>query len=176
MSFRQSMRPMSIIVAVDEAGGFGKEGKIPWHNKEDFKHFKDTTMGHPCVMGRKTYEDMRAYQSKKTDDEITEILPGRESFVVTSNKDFNAPGATVVGSIREAVEALDENDNRPMFVLGGEAMYIEALSWADTIYMTIMDGEYGCDKFFPIRALKNFRIDNGRQGDGLKFVTYRRVR
>lgn len=167
------MEPMAIIVAVDEAGGFGKDGKIPWHNKEDFKHFKDTTMGHPCIMGRKTYEDMRAYQSKKTDEEITEILPGRKSFVVTRNSDFSAPGATVVSGIREAVEQLEENET--VFILGGERLYIEALSWATTIYMTIMDGDYHCDKFFPVKALDKFTIVDGKRGDGLKFVTYRRV-
>jgi dihydrofolate reductase len=176
MGFRQNMRPMAIIVAVDEAGGFGKDGKIPWHNKEDFKHFKDTTMGHPCIMGRKTYEDMRAYQSKKKDEDITEILPGRQSFVVTSNRNFTAPGATAVGSIREAVQSLDEHDTRPVFILGGERMYIEALPWVDTIHMTVLDGDYQCDRFFPIKSLNQFHITSGRRGEGLKFVTYKRKR
>jgi len=168
------MRPMAIIVAVDESGGFGKDGKIPWHSKEDFAHFKEVTKGHPCVMGRKTYEDMLAM--KKDKDNIKEILPGRQSFVVTSNNEFEAPGATVVNGLRAAVQSLDGNDHRPVFVLGGEKLFIEALAWTETIHMTIMDGDYDCDRFFPIKTLEKFAIVDGKLGDGLKFVTYKRRR
>jgi dihydrofolate reductase len=165
---------MAIIVAVDEAGGFGKDGKIPWHNKEDFAHFKEITKDSPCVMGRRTYQDM--LDMKKDKDNITEILPGRDSFVVTRNADFEAPGATIASNLRQAVQQLDIDDRRTVFVLGGEKLFIEALAWVDTIYMTIMDGHYDCDRFFPISALKKFDIAEGKQGDGLKFVTYKRRR
>lgn len=167
------MDPMSIIVAVDEVGGFGKDGKIPWNSKEDLKHFKDVTTGHSCVMGRKTYEDLLANHTKNK-DEIKDILPKRRSYVITSDAEFQAPGATVVSSLREAVQSCGEHER--VFVLGGERLFIEALSWADTIHMTIMDGDYQCDRFFPVQALKKFNIIEGKQGDGLKFVTYRRAR
>lgn len=168
------MEPMALIVAVDEAGGFGKDGKIPWHSKEDLAHFKEVTMGHPCVMGRKTYEDMRAHYQK--DKEIKQILPGRQSFVVTSDPNFDAPGATVVDSLRTAVHSLDETDTRHVFVLGGLRLFIEALSWVDTIHMTIVDGDYECDRHFPVSALNKFKIVEGSRGEGLKFVTFRRTR
>ena len=172
---RTNMSPMSIIVAVDEEGEIGKNGKIPWHNKDDFKRFKEITMGKPCVMGRRTYEDVRTYQKKK-DEEITEILPGRQTFVITSDEKFNAPGATVVSSLREAVQSLDHNDTRPMFVLGGEQAYVESLAWTDIIYMTVIDGIYDCDRFFPIKALSKFRLAAGERGEGCNFLEYRRIR
>jgi len=144
-------------------------------------------------MGKKTYEDMlamtRVRKEKKAAKEtgspptstelqrtITEILPGRESFVVTRDTNYNAPGATPVKSIREAIQKLDENDQREIFVLGGEKMFIEALSWTGTIYLTVVKGDtYQCDKYFPIEVLnKHYRIVDGSQTEKLYFVTYKR--
>lgn len=176
---RKNLNPMAIIIAVDYEGGFGKSGKIPWYFPEDLKHFKNTTKGHPCVMGRKTYVDMlemRKARSKEKDQVISEILPGRQSFVVTSNSSFNAPGASVVPGIREAVQSLDNGDNRTIFVLGGYRMFIEALNWVDHIYMTLVNGSYDCDRFFPVdRINKKFTIVSGEETENLKFITYKRT-
>lgn len=179
MSLRTQMSPMSIIVAVDEAGGFGKDGKIPWHVPEDFKHFQEVTKGNVCIMGRRTYEDMlemrQSRDAKKPNaGVINEILPGRESFVVTRNSDFNAPGATVVNSIRDAIHSLDEADTREVFILGGYRMFVEALTWVNVIHMTIIKGVFDCDRFFPIQSLKAFDIVGGEETDKLRFVTYKR--
>lgn len=180
---RISMKPMALIVAVDEVGGFGKKGKIPWNIPEDLKHFNKTTKGNPCVMGRRTYEDMlemrkeRDKKNKKNKKKsiIKQILPGREAFVVTSNPDFTAPGATVVPGIREAVQSLDKGDRRTVFVIGGFRMFTEAWTWADTIYMTVVKGKYDCDRFFPLHALnKDFQITSGEETDKLYFATYER--
>lgn len=181
MTFRQNMN-MEIIVAVDEAGGFGKEGKIPWNFKEDFKHFQATTKGHVCIMGRKTYEDMlemRTERENKKDEpqSIDEILPERESFVVTSQTDYNAQGATPVSNIREAVQSLDEEDTRTVFVLGGRRIFIEALNWVTKIHLTLIEGTYDCDVFFPIEVLnRDFKITSAEQKEQLKFITYERKR
>lgn len=176
---RKTLNPMAIIIAVDEEGGFGKDGKIPWHFPEDFKRFKETTTGHPCVMGRHTYTDMlemRKARSKNKDQPIDEILPNRQSFVVTSDQSFTAPGATVVPGIREAVQSLDTDDNRTVFVLGGYRMFIEALTWADHIFMTVVRGVYGCDRFFPIQKInKSFTIIAGGETEDLRFITYKRL-
>ena len=100
MAIKTTISPLSIIVAVDESGGFGKGGKIPWNIPEDMKHFQEVTKGGVCIMGRKTYEDMLAMTTIRKEKEaaketgsppttselqrtITEILPGRTSFVVT---------------------------------------------------------------------------------------------
>lgn len=182
--------PLSIIVALDEASGFGKNGKIPWDIPADMKHFMEVTKNSVCIMGRKTYEDMLAMvldrkRAKLTptgspptipEPTIKNILPGRTSYVVTSNKDYIAQGATAVTSIRQATQDLDENDNREIFVLGGKRMFIEALSWTDTIYVTIVKGaSYDCDIFFPLAALNTgYKIVKGKETEDLYFVTYKR--
>lgn len=205
MIFRERMTPMAIVVAVDHDGGFGADGKIPWHYPEDLKYFQKTTSGGICVMGRKTYEDMfkmyvnregkkktvnkavKKYLTMLSDGKeppsetlassIKEILPGRKSFVVTSNVHFKAPGAIVVPSLRAAVNMLDVKDNRTIFILGGYRMYIEGLTWADKVHMTIVEGRYNCDRFFPVNVLrKKFRVISGEQVDKLQFVTYQRAR
>lgn len=176
------MYPVSIIVATDDEGGFGKDGAIPWINEpfatKDLRHFKSITDGNVCIMGRKTYQDMLKFRLSKIKkkDKITEILPGRESFVVTSEKRLKTPGAKVVKNIREAIHSLPANDSRTVFVIGGERMYIEALPWTSTIYMTVIKKRYKCDKFFPIKALKDFAIKHGEQEGEMQFLTYERVK
>ena len=182
------MRPMSIIIAVDSDGGFGKDGKIPWNFPEDLKHFQKITKDGICIMGRNTYEDMynmviqrrkkkSKKKSKKTPTEITEILPGRRSFVVSNKQDWLPQGASKVGSIREAINNLDRNEKREIFIIGGRRIFMEALTWATTIYMTIVRGDpYDCDIYFPLKALNKYNIVDGKQTDNLYFVTYKRVR
>lgn len=177
--------PLSIIVCVDEAGGFGKDGKIPWNIPEDLKHFKNTTAGSVCIMGRKTYEDMynmvmdrKRNRAKKPDNvkEPTEILPGRECYVITSNDEYVAHGATAVKSIRDAIYCLDEKDRRKVFIIGGEQMYREAFPFTETVYMSIVkDKTFQCDKKFPVAVLtKKFHISKGTQTDKLYHMIYRR--
>jgi len=137
---RLKVAPLSIIVGVDVQGGFGKEGKIPWNIPEDMKHFQKVTKGGVCIMGRRTYEDMLEMVQRKRKKAIKDILPGRQSFVVTSDEEFKAEGATVVKNIHEAVQSLDENDKREVFVLGGYRMFIEALTWTTKVYMTFVKG------------------------------------
>ena len=177
MASKIKMVPVSIIVAVDQDGGFGKDGKIPWHFKEDFDHFKEKTKDSVCIMGRKTYEDMLEMvkvrrKKNKTKGKIKEILPGRECYVVTSNEDYNAEGATAVTGIVQAVQSLDEKDTREVFILGGYRMYVEGLAWANKIYMTVVKDRFDCDVFFPVQATKRFKITEGKQTKDLDFVTY----
>lgn len=176
------MIPLSIIVAVDKAGGFGKNGKIPWHFPEDLKHFQKVTKNSICIMGRKTYEDMLEMVNARRDKPLkgnkTSILKGRDCYVVTSNAQMVAPGATVVHSIRAAVQCLTEADTREVFVIGGERMYIEALAYTNTIYMSVVKKKsYDCDRFFPIQVVaKKFKIAEGTETDDLYFVKYTRIK
>lgn len=183
MTFRQSMAPMSIVVAVDERGGFGKGGKIPWNYPEDLEHFKGVTAGSVCVMGRKTYTDMLAMvqERKKAKGEdpnsIEEILPGRTCFVVSNTEGFEAPGAKVVPSLRLAVQELEEDDKRTVFVIGGRQMFIEALSWVDTVHMTVIFENYDCDVFFPTDYVsEHFNVEStaASEKNPLGFITYKR--
>jgi dihydrofolate reductase len=170
-----------IVVALDCAGGFGKDGKIPWHIPEDLQHFKNLTAGHVCVMGRRTYNDMLDMRVKHkamngNNDPITEILPGRESYVVTSNKDYQTPGATRVDSLGNVQDKM-RADPRKLFVIGGRQLYIQALSWCDTVHATVIKEEkpFDCDVFFPIEVLnKKFTIVSGTQTDNAYYVVYKR--
>jgi len=197
LKLKTRIPPLSIIVAVDTMGGFGKDGKIPWHLPEDLKHFSEVTTGGICIMGKKTYEDMydmikpkeKSEQIKKYEEiqamgspveevEVVEeaILPGRQSFVVTSNPDLDLYGATAADSIRAVMENLEENDQREIFILGGYRMFVEALPYTRTVYLTIVkDKKFGCDRHFPIEILtKDFKIIEGIETDELYFITYKR--
>lgn len=184
---RTSVTPLSIIVAVDISGGFAKNGQIPWHYPQDLKHFNQITTNHPIVMGRRTYEEIYQMQQNRyqtnieknkqaiSPDQLKQILPNRDCFVVTSNKQYNAPGATVVPSLRKAINSLSSTDEREVFVIGGQRLFIEGLSWAKRVYMTIIKQSYCCDRFFPIKAVySNFSIEDGEENEDMYFITYRR--
>lgn len=170
-----------IIVAVDRNGGFGKDGKIPWDLPEDLKHFQTLTKGHVCVMGRVTYNnilDMRVARDarKGINAMINEILPGRESFVVTSDRDYSTPGATRIDSFGIVQDRM-YNDPRKLFVIGGYRLFIEALSWTNTIHMTILKSEkdYKCDVAFPVEVLnKKYTIASGNETESAYYITYQR--
>lgn len=173
-------RPI-IIVAVDEVGGFGKDGRIPWHLPEDLKRFKEITTGHICVMGRRTYNDIldaRLIRDKERGDvsPITEVLRGRQSFVVTSDKDMITPGAIKIKDMGEVRNHIASDDSRQIFVIGGKRMFFQALSWCDHIMMTVVKGgAYDCDVFFPIEVLnKKWKIVSGQETDKAYFVVYNR--
>jgi len=176
------MVPLSIIVAVDAAGGFGKNGKIPWYFPEDLKHFQKVTKNSVCIMGRKTYKDMLEMVNTRRKEPLkgnkTSILKGRDCYVVTSNAKLDTPGATVVHSIRAAVQSLTEADSREIFIIGGERMYIEALTYTNTIYMSVVkEKTYDCDRFFPIQVInKKFKLIEGTQNDDLRFLKYTRIK
>lgn len=183
------MRPLSIIVAVDNRGGFCKDKKIPWNYKEDFGEFKKITKGGICVMGRNTYQEIldkkNARKKKKESTETSNnttlvqtnsnLLPGRESYVLSRSTDFAPIGATLAKGIHDVCERIEVNDKREVFVLGGESIFIEALSWTTKIYMTVIDKDYSCDQFFPIGILDQwFMIRSGRKSGELYFVEYQR--
>jgi dihydrofolate reductase len=178
MAVRTQIEPLSIIVALDECGGFAKNGKIPWIKesfaKEDLKNFKNITTGGICIMGRNTYDDILAMQKNKNP---TNILPNRENYVITS-RGGETPGAIKASGIREVIHELDENDRREIFILGGYRLFVEALPNVHKIYVTVIPGNYLCDIQFPLNSLGNgnFQIINGRKEGDLKFITYQRVR
>ena len=168
------MATFNIIVAVDEAGGFGKDGKIPWNVSEDMQHFKDVTKGAVCVMGRRTYEDilqMRGIDDLVPDDGF-ELLPGRDCYVVSSNENMVEIGVTRVAELN-AVRQKYNNTDRDVFVIGGRRMFIQALSYKPTVYMTVIRGDtYNCDVSFPIESLSDYKILEGRITDQCYYVEY----
>lgn len=125
---------LTLIVAMSRNHVIGRAGQLPWHLPEDLQHFKATTMGHPIIMGRKTYES------------IGRPLPGRRNIVVTRNADYQAEGITIVHSLDEAIEHCVDQD---AFVIGGAQLYAQALPRANRIYLTLIDSEIAGDTYFP---------------------------
>jgi dihydrofolate reductase len=126
---------LTLIVARARNGAIGHAGTLPWRLPEDLAFFKRTTMGHPIVMGRKTW------------DSIGRPLPGRRSIVVTRNTAFTAPGAEVVGTLDAALKAA--GDVPEVFVVGGSELYASAMPRADRLIITEIDQDFDGDTLFP---------------------------
>ena len=125
----------SLVVAVARNGVIGRDNQLPWKLPDDLAYFKKVTMGHPVVMGRRTWES------------IGRPLPGRLNLVVTGNRDYLAPGATVVHSLEEAWQAA--GDAPEVAVIGGTTLFRETLPLADRIHLTEVLADVPGDTFFP---------------------------
>jgi dihydrofolate reductase len=130
---------VSLIVAAASNGVIGRDDQMPWHLPEDLAHFKRLTLGHPVVMGRKTYASIRAALGKP--------LPGRTNIVVTRQAGFAAPGCIVAASLDAAFAAAREA--AAIFVIGGAEIYRLALERADRVYLTRIDAAFEGDATFP---------------------------
>ena len=164
-------RPVHLIAAVDNKGGFSKNGDIPWYIPEDFKHFKDITTGNLCLMGRVTYEDI----NKRTKNE-TNVLPNRRSFVV-SNTIESLPNATIVKELNDIDFNVGPEDNdTAVYVIGGEKLYDRYIALAIYVHLTVINEDFECDRFFPVDYLmKHFNLVNVRNCESdpkVKFFTY----
>jgi dihydrofolate reductase len=128
---------VSIVVAITgEKRAIGKDGGLVVRISDDLKRFKALTLGHPIIMGRKTYES------------IGRALPGRTNLVVTRNAGFAAPGTISCSSLDEAIEKASAEDTE-IFVIGGGEIYAQALPKADRLYLTAIEGRNEGDVFFP---------------------------
>lgn len=160
----------AIIAAIDADRGFAKDNKIPWYYKEDFVWFRQQTLGHPCIMGRKTYEEINERLGEKA---FPSVLPDRPCFVVSRTLD-SLPNATVIRNIR-GVEFHVNDISKPIFIIGGGRLFIEGLSLATDVYLTIIDQRHQCDMFFPIQYIfKHFVINQVHDSNNpdLKFLKF----
>lgn len=126
---------LTLIAAMSQGRVIGKDNDLIWHLPDDLKHFKNLTKGHHVIMGRKTYESMGR------------PLPARTNIVITRQKDFKAPGCILVHTLEEAIRKA-EGDSQP-FVIGGGEIYKQALKYAQTIELTVVDAEFDGDTYFP---------------------------
>ncbi len=127
----------------------GRHNTIPWRIPEDMAHFKATTMGHPLIMGRKTYLSLGA------------PLPGRRNIVISANPRFRPhPDCLTAASLPAALALCGGADK--VFVVGGEQLYRAALPLADTLILTLIDQEYEGDTFFPDFSDLPFRLVDSR--------------
>ena len=127
---------ISIIVAISENKAIGKDNNLPWHLPLDLKHFKNLTLGHSIIMGRKTYES------------IGKPLPGRTSIIITNNKTYTAEGCVIKHSLADALSHAQSIGDSEAFIIGGSSLFKEGLEKASKIYLTKVHAEVDGDTFF----------------------------
>ena len=160
-------RPIiTLIAAVARNGTIGADGGLPWHLPADLKRFKTLTMGHPMIMGRRTY------------DSIGRALPGRRTIVVTRDPEWTASGVTVAHSVDDAIDlALGEPDNddavaRPVLIVGGGEIYRQTIDRADRLELTHVDADVAGDTRFPDVDPARWRVTDREDALGYAFVSY----
>jgi dihydrofolate reductase len=147
-----------LLAAVAANGIIGAGGGLPWRLPEDLQHFKRLTMGHPIIMGRRTWESLKG------------PLPGRENIVVTRNKGYEAAGAGVANSL-EAALALCA-DEPIVFVIGGSQLFAESLPIAAGLVMTEIYRDFEGDTWFPQYERSRWKESQRERhvaADGMKF-------
>ncbi|MCC6072433.1 dihydrofolate reductase [Massilia sp. GCM10020059] len=159
------MTQLTIVVAIDAKRGIGVNNTLPWHLPEDLAHFKRVTLGHPIIMGRKTF------------DSIGRPLPGRRNIVVTRNPDWRHEGVEAVTSLPAAIAIVGDE---PASIIGGAQIFNESLPLADRMIVTEIEHTFECDTFFPELApgawRETARVTQHSDANGFDFsyVTYER--
>jgi len=155
------MTQVTLIAAVGRNGVIGAVGGMPWHLPEDFAYFKRTTMGHPMVMGRKTF------------DSIGRVLPGRRTIVVTRQPDWSHAGVETSHSLADALALAGPADE--VFVCGGGQIYAEAMPFAQRLLITEVDQSPDGDVTFPEIDISQWREVGREPRDGFSWVVYERA-
>jgi dihydrofolate reductase len=155
-----------LVAAVAANGVIGRGGQIPWHLPDDLRHFKELTMGHTLVMGRRTFES------------IGRSLPGRRSIVVSQTLSEIPPGTQLARSLDDALRLAAHLPGRA-FVIGGAALYAAALPQVRLIHLTMLDVCIEGDTFFPPTDRSDWRLvsevrhePDDRHMTGFRFCTY----
>ncbi len=163
-----------IIAAVAEDGTIGDDDEMPWHHREDLIHFKETTMGAPVILGRRTFDSIVS--------RLGTALPGRTSIVVSNQAraaivdESNIPDGSlviVVGSIDAALETAEDLGDIA-FVAGGRTIYEQFLPIADRLSITEVPGRFDGDTRFPSVAWEDWTEVSRENGEAVTFVEYRR--
>lgn len=152
---------ISMIAAIGRNRELGKGNDLLWKIPDDLKRFKQITKGHPIIMGRKTYES------------IGRPLPGRTNIVITRDKTWAADGVAPVESMDEALSlGKMEPGNDEIFIIGGGQIYELGLSYADELYLTLIEDSKDADSFFPAyeHLFKRKKIIGEGEFDGVKYM------
>lgn len=140
---------IAMIAAMADNRVIGADNDMPWHLPADLKHFKQTTLGKPVIMGRKTYES------------IGRALPGRPNIVISTRADYHLTDADVVNSPEAAIEKAQDyvtGDAQEVMIIGGGTIYSAFLDKADTLYLTHIDLQVEGDTQFPdYQSLANWQ-------------------
>jgi dihydrofolate reductase len=157
---------ISMIVARSRNHVIGRDNQMPWKISADLQFFKRVTMGHPVIMGRKTWES------------IGRPLPGRRNIVVSRNADYALKGAELASSLDDALNQLSEAPR--VFVIGGEQLFKQAFAKADRLYITEIDIDVDAgDTFFEVPAPSEWKVvertPESENGIHFEFVTLERI-
>jgi dihydrofolate reductase len=159
---------VSLVAAVAHGGVIGRDNSIPWRIPEDVARFREVTMGHPVVMGRRTWDSI---------PDRFRPLPGRRNIVVSRNAKWYGNGAERVGSLEEALDVAGPASE--VFVIGGAEIYAAALPLADQLLLTEIDADFAGDTLFPPideAVFEEVEREPHGSGDGLPFAFVRYVR
>ena len=154
-----------IIVAIAKNGVIGKaNGEMPWHIKEDFQHFKKTTMGFPIIMGRKSFES------------LGKPLPGRENIIVTRNTNlkYDFDGIKIFYSLQDAVDYTRSLNKDKIFITGGGEIYNQSISFADEMIISHMKFDVVGEVKFPDFNVDDWKIISREEKEEFEIVTYLR--
>ena len=156
---------ISIIAAMDKGHVIGIRGKLPWNIPADLSYFHRTTIGHPIIMGRKTFQS------------IGHTLPERENIIVS--RTFNLkeiPGAIIKRSLNSALQyARKKYPNKESFIIGGGSVFRQIINIADRLYVTFIDGEFRGDAYFPDIDSRYWKMKNEKNYKISKKNPYRLV-
>lgn len=157
---------ISIIVAMDEKRGIGKNNSLMWRIPGELPRFKQITMGHPIIMGRKTFES------------IGRVLAGRTNIIITREADYKVEGAEIVHSLDDALKiARDSTGSMEIFIIGGGQIFEQALPVVNRLYLTLVKGDFSADTFFPKYPEFDREIENEFHSDNTyryRFITLER--
>lgn len=155
------MQPrVSIVAAIGRNRELGNGNSLLWHIPEDLRRFKRLTLGHPVIMGRKTFDSIVALLGKP--------LPGRTNIVVTRDPSWHVEGALRTGSLEEALEMARSLDTEEVFIGGGAQVWKQALPHVTRLYLTLIDDEKPADTFFPVYETQFTKVlseQSGEHGD-----------
>jgi len=140
-------KSLTVIAAMARNRAIGFNGEMPWHLPAELKHFKQTTMGKPIVMGRKTWES------------IGRPLPGRQNIVVTRHQDYPASGIHLAHSLKHAIELAEGSE---IMIIGGGELYRLALPLANRMILTRVDCEPQADTWFPYWDPAAWQVEDRR--------------
>lgn len=146
------------VVAHDKNKLIGGDNKLLWHLPEDLKNFKKLTLNSIVVMGRKTYES------------IGKPLPKRLNVILTKDKDFKADGCLVYNNIEDVIK--DFSKEPQVFIIGGGEIYKQFLPYIERIYVTLVEGEYIGDSYFPEYSDEGWSCFYQEKGEGFTYKTY----
>jgi dihydrofolate reductase len=141
---------IALVAAIARNQVIGQHGQMPWHLPADLAYFKQLTLGHSVVMGRKTFES------------IGKPLPNRENVIITKNMGYQKEGCLILHSMDEACAFCA---GRETFIIGGAQIYQEFFSYADRLYITFIDEVFSGDSFFPEFDEKRWRLVSKTKGE-----------